>query len=309
MPDRPATGSGDTVALVSGAPVVVCVGCLTLDVQHVVERVPERNEKTVGLGQRVTFGGPAANAAATAAALGAGAHLVAPFGRCPVTAFVAAALSAAGVRWVDPSGALDNPSPVSSLLVDRASGERAVVSGGVMSVPAGATVPAGLVADADAVLLDGHAMTLARQAARQARARGIPVVLDGGSHKPGLADLLPEVDLAILSGDFVAPGGGDPLAWAHRCGARHVARSDGPHEVAVLAEGRRFAVPVPAVPAKRVVDTVGAGDVLHGAAVVAAATLGVGTAAQARAVLEFAVEVATRSVQAPGALGWADLGG
>ena len=286
---------------VSAPPVIVAVGCLTLDVAHLVDRVPGRNEKTVGLAQTLTFGGPAANAAATAAALGARVHLVAPFGRCAVTELVAAQLATAGVTWHDPSAGLTNPSPISSLLVDRATGERAVISGGVMDVADDARLPEGLVESADAVLVDGHAMPLARQAARTAAAHGVPVVLDGGSYKRDLERLLADVDLAILSADFVAPGGADPLPWTLAHGARYAAQSAGAGPLRTVGG---VLVPVPTV---RAVDTAGAGDVLHGAAVAALGRLGVRPArvpASAPVALRFAVDVATASVRFPGPRGW-----
>src|SRR5690606_27237741 len=49
---------------------LVCCGLTTLDVTQVVDRLPEPNEKLTGRELTVAFGGPAANAAATAVALG-----------------------------------------------------------------------------------------------------------------------------------------------------------------------------------------------------------------------------------------------
>ena len=47
---------------------LVCCGLATLDVVQVVDRLPAADEKVVARSLDVTFGGPAANAAATAAA-------------------------------------------------------------------------------------------------------------------------------------------------------------------------------------------------------------------------------------------------
>lgn len=67
--------------------------------------------------------------------------------------------------------------------------------------------PADLLEDATTLLVDGHHLRVAQVLARAARARGIPVLLDGGSWKPGLDRLLAHVDHAVLSADFALPGG------------------------------------------------------------------------------------------------------
>ncbi len=73
---------------------------------------------------------------------------------------------------------------------------------------AGGLVPLDVVQDRAAVLVDGHHLAAATVLARAARRRGVPVVLDGGSWKPGPGELLREVDDAVLSADFVLPGTG-----------------------------------------------------------------------------------------------------
>src|SRR5690606_2563189 len=76
------------------------------------------------------------------------------------------------------------------------------------------------------------------------------------------------VDLAVLSADFALPGAdlGDGehglLAAVAALGPSFVARSHGPGPVTVLDGGLRSELAVPAV--TDVVDTLGAGDVLHG---------------------------------------------
>ena len=49
---------------------VVCAGLVTLDVIADVASYPRANEKVVGQAQRIEVGGPATNAARTAAAVG-----------------------------------------------------------------------------------------------------------------------------------------------------------------------------------------------------------------------------------------------
>ncbi|MBO3084612.1 PfkB family carbohydrate kinase [Cellulomonas fengjieae] len=283
-------------------PLLVCCGLATLDVVQVVDRLPGPDEKVVARSLDVTFGGPAANAAATAAALGVRTVLVTALGAGPVAELVRAGLVAAGVEVVDLLAGPGAPA-VSTVLVTRSTGERAVVS--VNATGAG-DLPApdvDVLRDATALLVDGHHLGAAQVLARAASARGVPVLLDGGSWKPGLDDLLAHVDHAVVSADFRLPDDAPVDALLDR-GPTLVAQSAGGDPVRVLrvAPGGTRTSDVlhpPTVPAGDVVDTLGAGDVLHGAT---AAALAAGH--DILAALHEGVVRASESVRYPGALGW-----
>ena len=293
--------------------VVLTCGLATLDVVQTVDHVPAPDEKLVATDLVVAAGGPAATAAVTCSTLGIPARLLSRIGDGPLASIVAADLREAGVDVVDVGGPSLSP-PVSTVLVTRGTGERAVVSVNATASGArqldgsGTGLPAGLLAGAVVVLVDGHHLDLALGCARAARERGIPVVLDGGSWKPGLEALLPLVDVAVLSADFAVPGAGDPLAAVRRAGPRVVAQSHGSGPIRVLTYEGITTVEVPAV---EVVDTLGAGDVLHGALVAwLASAVGPGraTVAEVRVGLAWAAGVASASCAAAGSRGWADDG-
>ena len=285
-------------------PVLVCCGLATLDVVQVVDRLPGADEKVVARSLDVTFGGPAANAAATAVALGVRTVLVTALGTGPVADLVRAGLVAAGVEVVDLLTGPGAPA-VSTVLVTRGTGERAVVSvnaTGAGDLPAPS---ADVLRDATALLVDGHHLGAAQVLARAASARGIPVLLDGGSWKPGLDALLAHVDHAVLSADFHLPDGAPVEVLLDR-GPSLVAQSAGGGPVRVLrgeVDGVQLLHP-PTVPAADVVDTLGAGDVLHGAT---AAALAAGH--DILAALREGVVRASESVRHPGALGWVSAPG
>lgn len=272
----------------------------TVDVQQVVDAVPGPDAKVTALSTRVEAGGPALNAAITAAALGASVTLVSAVGEGPLAEVVRHDCSRYGVDVVDCAPAGFTP-PLSTVLITESTGERAVVSlnaGGITSydVPPAARLD-DLVAPAQAVLVDGHHLPVGAVVAQLGARRGVPVLLDGGSWKPGLERVLPDVDVALLSADFHAPGGDDRQLPA--VGQMFVARSAGAGPVRWLAaDGASGEVAVHQV---EVVDTLGAGDVLHGAMLVELARHGL---ADLPASLARAVDVATRSVTAPGARGW-----
>lgn len=293
-------------------PRLVCCGLATLDVVQVVDHVPGADEKLVAGDLDVSFGGPAANAAATAVALGVPTILVTALGTGPVADLVRAGLVAAGVEVVDLAAGRPGSPAVSTVLVTAATGERAVVSvnatgAGDLASAADAVVDE-VLARATAVLVDGHHLGAARLVAAAGHARGIPVLLDGGSWKPGLEELIADVDHAVLSADFAVPGAarGDAVLDAvAELGPRFVAQSAGGGPVRILATsagGARTSSVLlpPEVPASEVVDTLGAGDVLHGAT---AAALARGV--DVRAALAEGVLRATESVRHRGALGWA----
>jgi sugar/nucleoside kinase (ribokinase family) len=290
---------------------LVCCGLATFDVVQRVERVPGPDEKAVALGLDVTFGGPAANAAATAVALGVPAALVTALGSGPVAALVRDGLAAAGVRVVDLAADEPGDPPVSTVLVTAATGQRAVVSTNATLRPddlrPAALAAAGVLDGAGALLVDGHHLAAGIALAAAARERGLVVLADGGSWKPGLERLLALVDVAVLSADFVVPAGiapPDPLVAVGALGPAFVARSAGagPVRVRRVVGGAMVddELVVPAVAPGEVVDTLGAGDVLHGA-MGAALARGLDPLAALRA----GIATATESVRHPGALGWA----
>ncbi len=282
---------------------VVCLGLTSIDLTYVVDRVPRPDEKVTARASTLDVGGPAANAARVAAVLGGDVRLVTAMGDGSLASMAVGLLTRRGVEVRDLLEGEPGAPPVSTVLVTGSTGQRAVVSLNAGAAPREPRLRGDELADdARVLLLDGHHMAAATALARQARARGIPVVLDGGSWKPGTDELLGWVDVAVVSSDFSPPEGGDVLALLRRAGCRVVAQSAGPGPVEVLDDVGRRVVEPPAVAPGRVVDTLGAGDVLHGALALLVAREGVG----AQRWVERACAVASESCRHAGALGWAN---
>ncbi len=189
---------------------VLACGLATVDVVHVVERVPGANEKVVALGTLVEAGGPALNAAVTATLLGMPAALVTAVGGSALAEVVRRDATAHGVVLVDTAGN-GVAVPVSTVLVTAGTGERAVVSRNAVgsrswAVPGDSALER-LLDGVTAVLVDGHHLPVALAVAAAARRHGIPVIADGGSWKPGLEDLLRDADVLVVSADFSLPAG------------------------------------------------------------------------------------------------------
>jgi sugar/nucleoside kinase (ribokinase family) len=279
-----------------------------------VDAVPAPNQKVWALDAAYDLGGPAANAAATAAALDVRARLITMIGQEPLGRLLAGQVAGTGVELVDLAGPGFSP-PLSTVLVERGSGNRAVVS--VNARWAGQPeLPTAKVFDGvHAALFDGHLMGPGLEFAAACADLEIPLVFDGGSWKPGTPATLSMTTLALVSADFVVPDLGPEapphqvLGWLRDAGAdwAGVTQGEGPVVVS-LADGQVIELPVAPVPPAQMVDSLGAGDVIHGAVV---ASLAKARAAGAElddevvvGAIGHGIEVARRSLLYQGARGW-----
>jgi sugar/nucleoside kinase (ribokinase family) len=117
----------------------------------------------------------------------------------------------------------------------------------------------------DIVLIDGHQMAIGREIAIEAQSRGIPVVLDGGSWKPGLDTVLPYINYAICSANFQPPdcqNQKEVFAYLDRFKIPQIAITQGENPIQFFDRGNRGTIEVPSIQA---IDTLGAGDIFHGA--------------------------------------------
>lgn len=283
---------------------VVSAGLSTLDVIQLVEKYPADNEKVSALAQTVAAGGPAANAAATIAHLGGEAILLTRVGRHPLAAGIHTDLGHIGVHLMDLAEADTAAPTVSSIVVSAGTGNRAVVSTNAaarqLAVPELGTVLNG----AAAALVDGHYPELAVAVLTEARRLGIPTLLDAGSWKPVTPELLPLLDVVVCSADFRPPGTTsqeEVAALLAAAGVRWIAISRG-GDPTLQWTGTGFAEhPVPRID---VVDTLGAGDVLHGALALAVAHRWPLTDATFADALIDAAAVSSRSCASFGTRAW-----
>lgn len=255
-------------------PVGIFVGLTVLDLVHHVTTLPGANEKITAKSQFLAAGGPAANAAVTFAALGGRATLVTALGTTQQAQIARADLEKHGVEIKD-VGPPDFELSVSAVTVLAATGDRSVTSldGGTTTVSA-AGISDHLV-PADVLLIDGHHPELARAAVEHYRGTSTEVIMDAGRWKPHYVDLLPHTDTIISSADFTVP---DPLGSLPRtldddlaptdlfAGTRF-ARTGGEHPITWWQRNPDGTTPAGQVvpPTVRAVDTLGAGDIFHGA--------------------------------------------
>jgi len=228
------------------------VGLVALDLVYLATSAPSNNQKVVASDYTVAAGGPATNAAVTFS------H--------PMTQLIQADLETYGVATLDLNPSQYEPPPVSSIIVTQATGERAVISiNAVKSKAAKDSIPDNILQGIDIVLIDGHQMEVGVAIAKLAIGLNIPVVIDGGSWKSGFESVLPFVDYAICSANFYPPNCNstiDVFAYLSASGISHIAITQGEKPIQYLSQDTVSNLEVPQIKA---VDTLGGGDVFHGA--------------------------------------------
>jgi sulfofructose kinase len=252
-------------------PRILCTGIAVLDEVFRVKEVPIADTKVEASEFITVGGGCAANAAVAIARLGGTVGLAAPLGgpegEDAIGDRVIAGLRGEGVDCggcVRVAGACTS---VSAILLN-ARGERTIATyrdtrlDGILPAD-----PEGLVLGANAVLFDNRFPDFVTPICRAARRRGVPVVMDADKATTDSHPLFCAATHVIFSGECLrATARTDDLA----AGLLHMARftdaflavTNGPnpvlwHDAKTIREMPVFAI--------EAVDTLGAGDVFHGA--------------------------------------------
>jgi sulfofructose kinase len=252
------------------APRILCAGIIVLDEVFRVEEFPQADGKVQANGFFVVNGGCAANAAVAIARLGGHAALAGPLG---------------GPEGEDGNGdrvlkalqrenidcthcqRIDGMATALSAIFMNARGDRTIVTYRDERIATAKPKDAdAMVAQADAVLADNRYPDFVRPICEAARARNLPVLIDGD--RPTVEDdpLFGLATHVIFSSECLrATTGvtdlGEGLARiAGRTGA-FLAVSNGPGDILYLDRGELLRVPVFEIEA---VDTLGAGDAFHG---------------------------------------------
>ncbi len=283
------------------------LGRTTVDALYWLDAMPEENTKVYAQRLKAAPGGPAMNAAITHALLGGQTRLVSAVGGGPWAGLVRAELKANRIALLDLAADSAYETPLCSVLVNSADASRTIVNPPISTLEMkrlgtwqqeagalGGQLPS-------IALTDGFFFDETRALLASLRDAGVTLCLDGGSFKPGTEELASLLTVAICSERFAIPGhAANPdeiIAWfAHR-GLPYIAVTRGAQSILGWDRGRRFEIEVAPVAA---VDTLGAGDVLHGAFCHFFALK-----PDFESALRRASEIATLSCQSLGARAWA----
>ncbi|NEP08089.1 MAG: sugar kinase, partial [Okeania sp. SIO4D6] len=242
------------------------VGLITLDLLYLTTTYPEKNQKIVAADYTITAGGPATNAAVTFSYFDNQTTLLCGLGNHPITHLIRADLEKQNVTIQDLDKNRSEPPPVSSIITTQKTGDRAVISiNATKSQISKELIDPDIINNIDILLIDGHQMAASLEVARIAQSKNIPIVIDGGSWKPGFEEILPFVDYAICSANFYPPNcesQEEVFTYLANQNIPHIAITQGEKPIKYLSQGKFGNVEVPKINA---VDTLGAGDIFHGA--------------------------------------------
>lgn len=235
-------------------PAVICAGLITVDAVYDLDAFPEEGCKVRARTARLQPGGGALLAATTVSKLGGTARLAGAVGDDLFGQFLRGQMTLRGIDHTLVQ-TLEGETTAHSAVFVTADGERTIVnqrSDRLLDVDLMAGLP-----DYDAVLADTRCHTMARRLFQQAQREGKPSVLDGEAPVP--LDLLPLVSHLALSEQGLADFDGTSLAEIAVQNQSWACVTRGAEDVE-LHDGSRF-VPPHVTP----LDTLGAGDVWHGA--------------------------------------------
>jgi len=227
------------------------VGLCTKDILYYTDDLPAYNHKTRTGEFSVYIGGPAANAAITYAALGGDATLATCLGDSMESRAMIEELNRYGVKVLNYS-AYDIVPNMACIAVSS-DGKRTILSGQhCFEVNREYEL-----SSYDFALFDCNQQEISLDILKCFGAlEGKTVVLDAGSLKPNIEKFLERADIIIASEDFKDEAGN--TIFGMKCKALHKAVTRG--EKSILYGGKEL--PVEQVQA---VDTLGAGDIFHGA--------------------------------------------
>jgi sugar/nucleoside kinase (ribokinase family) len=244
---------------------ILFVGLNTVDLQFVIQQYPKVNTKSKAQHSEIHTGGPATNAAVTCAHLGEKVDLFTPVGQHVFSEYIIEDIRQYGIHIIDPA-VHESAEPVFASIVSSSdTGERNVFSY-YPKIQYDIYDNINLeFNDYKLVMFDGFYSEFAIPIAKECRARNITTVLDGGSWKPDLDKLLVNIDIALCSNDFYPPG----IEQAHHIfrllhdkGVEYCAITRGEKSILYSENGIESEIAIPPVMA---IDTLGAGDVFHGA--------------------------------------------
>lgn len=252
------------------APRILCIGIPVRDLTFRVEAMPARGSKANATHLAEICGGNALNAAIAMARLGGRVAFAGPMGDAGETSsgFILERMAVEGIDTTHIVRLPDVTTPVSAIIIDT-TGERTLT---IYRDPVLWTVKLpgadALLADCQAVLVESRCASFCIDLCTEARRRGIPVIV-GVDRAMALKDgLLPIASHLLFASEQVQETAGiaddgKALRRLSRLTPAFLAATRGPRGAIWLNEAGELEE-MPAFPVQAV-DTLGAGDVFHGA--------------------------------------------
>lgn len=242
----------------------VFVGLCGLDIVYYNPgEMPKNNTKLKINNYDCFIGGPAANAAITYSLLGGKAYLITAIGDSFMGKTIKSLLKKYDIDVIDIAEKKPEFPNISGVYINTLNGDRTVFSGQnqmqIKSVRLSETV----FAECDFALYDGNLPCVENELLSLIQSFEKPLVIDAGSHKKGFKRFFEITTDVIASQNYCDENGCDIFDLKEFYDFKFAAQSRGNLSVLYLDEdGVKRELEVPQVKAN---DTLGAGDVLHGA--------------------------------------------
>lgn len=242
------------------------IGLTTIDIQYFVDLFPESNKKVKTLEPDILVGGPATNAAVAFSHLNNGAYLASALGGNSFNSFVENDFYITKIKHFDlVDGQNVNP-VIASVVTSNNNGDRNIFTHHPGKIQSGISVNRLFTnVKPDIILLDGFYPEFSIECAKLAKRNNATVVIDGGSWKPQYKELIKFADVIICSEDFHPPeckSSQQVFNYLQTRGINRIAISRGDKSILFQEGQTQGEIAVSAINA---VDTLGAGDFLHGA--------------------------------------------
>lgn len=242
------------------------VGLTTIDIQYFADAFPPANKKIKTHPPEILVGGPATNAAVAFSYLNKSAFLASATGNNSFSEFIENDCKTTGIQHFDLIETQHKNPVIASVITSGNNGDRNIFTHHPETINPSIT-PEYLfeITNPQILLLDGFYPEFSIACAKMAKEKGISVVVDGGSWKPQYAELFPFTDVIICSSDFYPPGivnNNRLFEFFSSHNLKEAAISRGEKSILYSTEKGRGEV---LVKTTKVVDTLGAGDFLHGA--------------------------------------------
>jgi sugar/nucleoside kinase (ribokinase family) len=241
-------------------------GLTTLDIQYFVDEFPEPNRKIKTHQPDIFIGGPAANAAITHSFLGGSSSFITCIGKNHFSQFITSEFETNKIVICDLVKDKNFSPIIASIVTTLKNGDRSVISHYPQPIFFDKSQLYKIeFNDFKSLIIDGFYPEAALLVCEEAKKNGITIILDGGSWKPNTDELLKFVDIAICSEQFLPPECKTPfetITFLQQKGIKKIAITQGECDILWAENNNCKSLAIKSINA---IDSLGAGDIFHGA--------------------------------------------